>query len=659
MVKKNKVLQFRIFSHLHFMRVMSITPKLTAFSFLTGGGGAGDLIRAIDWEKTSLGESDTWPSPLKILLQTILDNPFPMYITWGPEHLQFYNDAFRPILGATKHPQAMGISATITFAEIWDTIGPLFQEVWKGNSVQDRDLMLVLDRNGYPEECYFDFSYSAIRNEESKVHGILVTVMEVTEKNVLVKQLKESGQHLIDFLSQAPVAMCILKGPHHIVEIASEKIIRLWGKTSEQVMNRPLFEGLPEAKEQGLEELLNHVYETGERYVAYERSVNLPRENGIETTYQNFVYEPFLESDGTISGVIAVTQEVTEQVLIRKKIEEAEERARLAIEAAQLGTFDFDIANAINISSSRLYEIFNIPENSTHSDFVKRIHPEDLIIREKAISEALKTGSLFYEARLIHADGSLHWIRIEGKVLFDKDGKPYRMLGTALDITNFKEQDLKREEYIAIASHELKNPLTTLRLSMQLILKTEEEQARTVLYNKAGMQINRIISLTDELLNVSKISSGILDLNKEKFNLQDCIAECIETFLAGSQKNKIALTGNPSIIINGDRFRIEQVLINLLSNASKYSPPGSPIQINVLPENEELTISVRDHGIGIDADKIPDLFKKFIRIHPDRHIAGYGLGLYISKQIIEKHGGRIGVESEKGKGSLFWFTIPM
>jgi PAS domain S-box-containing protein len=159
-----------------------------------------------------------------------------------------------------------------------------------------------------------------------------VLFSDITERRKAEDAVRKSEQNLRSLILQAPVAMCILKEPENIVEIANERMFEIWGKTAGEVMERPLFEGLPEAKEQGFEDLLRHVYTTGETFQAFERPANLPRNGKIETTYLNFVYEPFYEVDGQISGIIAVAIDVTEQVLARQKIEEvvAERTAQLA-----------------------------------------------------------------------------------------------------------------------------------------------------------------------------------------------------------------------------------------------------------------------------------------------------------------------------------------
>ncbi len=165
-------------------------------AFLTGGGHMGEFIRSFDWSKTAVGSPGTWPQSLRIALRIMLDSPFGMYIAWGKEYIQLYNDGYRPILGATKHPQALGISTQKTFAEIWTTIGPMFEGVMQGTPVGFPDFTLQLDRNGFLEECVFDFSYSPIRLEDGEVGGVLVTVIETTEKVKAAKALKEREQEL-------------------------------------------------------------------------------------------------------------------------------------------------------------------------------------------------------------------------------------------------------------------------------------------------------------------------------------------------------------------------------------------------------------------------------------------------------------------------------
>lgn len=162
--------------------------------FLSGGGEMGQLIREKDWSKTPLGDPKDWPQSLCTAVGIMLNNPFGMYIAWGKDYTQLYNDGYRPILGESKYPHAVGISTIETFAEVWHIIGDMFDGVMAGKAVGFPDFMLPLNRNGFVEECYFDFSYSPILESDGKVGGVLVTVIETTNKKKAQEDLKESEQ---------------------------------------------------------------------------------------------------------------------------------------------------------------------------------------------------------------------------------------------------------------------------------------------------------------------------------------------------------------------------------------------------------------------------------------------------------------------------------
>jgi signal transduction histidine kinase/response regulator RpfG family c-di-GMP phosphodiesterase len=170
---------------------MSSTPSYGSVEeVLRGGGAMGVLMRSIDWRQTAVGAVDTWPQSLRTALSILLETGFPMYIAWGPNFTQFYNDGYRPILGSTKHPSAMGASTRQTFSEIWDIIGPMFDGVMRGTPTTFVDFLLPLDRHGFAEECYFIFSYSPIRQEDGSVGGVLVTVTETTPRVLGERRLK-------------------------------------------------------------------------------------------------------------------------------------------------------------------------------------------------------------------------------------------------------------------------------------------------------------------------------------------------------------------------------------------------------------------------------------------------------------------------------------
>ncbi|HEY1114762.1 MAG TPA: ATP-binding protein [Chitinophagaceae bacterium] len=298
-----------------------IANEVQAPAFLHGGGQMGSLARQKDWSKTPLGSPDGWPQSLRTSVSLLLNSQFPMFIWWGKELTTVYNDAYIPVAGE-KHPDLLGQPGKEAWSEIWEDLGPLVESVFAGQSTWSEDQVLYMNRHGYVEETYFTFSYSPVLDESGQVGGLFCACIETTDKVLATRRIQESERNLRNTILQSPVAMSILKGPSYVVEIANERMFELWGRGAEELLRRPIFDGLPEARYQGLEELLHQVCATGERFTASERPIILPRDGKPETVYLNFVYEPFREGDGTISGIIAVATDVTEQVLARRKIEE-------------------------------------------------------------------------------------------------------------------------------------------------------------------------------------------------------------------------------------------------------------------------------------------------------------------------------------------------
>ncbi len=420
--------------------------------FLKGGGEMGKLIRAKNWSTTSLGDPETWPQSLRTMVAVMLDNPFAMYIAWGKEFIQLYNDGYRPILGATKHPHALGANSRETFSEIWHIIGPMFDGVMQGKAIGFPDFKLILNRNGYEEECYFDFSYSPIRLDTGEVGGILVTVIETTNKKRATDALQESNSRFINNIMQAPVAMCIFRGSNHVVEIANMQMLEIWGKDAVEVMNKPIFEGLPEAKNQGFEALLDKVYRTGEKFLANERPVNLPRSGQIETVYLNFIFESLKDADGIINGIVAIATEVTSQVKSRVQIEESEEKVRAVVEHAP-----FPIAvyvgkeMRIDLANQSIIDLWGKGNDVIGKSF-RELMPE-LESQQvfEQIEKVMNTGEPFHTKNspidlFIEGNRSTFYFNYNFTPLYDLNGNIYGVMNTAVDLTEQNSAKVKIEE---------------------------------------------------------------------------------------------------------------------------------------------------------------------------------------------------------------------
>lgn len=217
----------------------------------------------------------------------------------------------------------------------------------------------------------------------------------------------------------------------------------------------------------------------------------------------------------------------------------------------------------------------------------------------------------------------------------------------------------KKDEFIGIASHELKTPLTSVKLYLEMLNKNEQEETKRSFIQKARTGVNKLQSLILDLLDVSKIESGQLQLDMKEFNLDELIDECIRD-AQNTSRHTIIREGKPANrFIFADRDRLEQVIINLISNGIKYSSEGKSIIVKTITQGSELIVSIRDFGIGIPESEHKKIFERFYRAKDNNTvISGFGLGLYICSQIIKRHNGKIWVESEED-GSTFYFKLPL
>lgn len=437
------------------------------------------FISGFKWENTPLGNIALWPAALNATVSMCLYSTFPSLILWGNDLIQIYNEPYSKLIGR-KHPGDMGSRAVDTWqASNWQQVSSLLVRVLKdGQPVVLEDHKFISVRNGFQEERYYTVSYSPIYTSESKPQGIYITVLDKTEK-VLGRELLQHFRHqqLAELFVQAPIGLSILKGSQFKVSVANQKMLAIWGKLSEEAIGKPVFELLPELKDQGFEETLHHVLKTRERISLNETPVKLIVNGTEREIFVKVVIEPLLEEDGSMSSIMVVADDITEQLTTRKKIEESELRLKIAIEASAIGTFDWDIKAGTFQYSDRLAHVFGYTETRglTQKHFADRIHPEDRLIRLKAHEEAFQTGTLHYEARVIWPDNSIRWLRIDGKLLYDTYEKPLRMYGTTLDITEHKLRSEELELLVSRRSQELVAQNEALKRSEQRYHRMVEE----------------------------------------------------------------------------------------------------------------------------------------------------------------------------------------
>jgi signal transduction histidine kinase len=231
------------------------------------------------------------------------------------------------------------------------------------------------------------------------------------------------------------------------------------------------------------------------------------------------------------------------------------------------------------------------------------------------------------------------------------------------DITEKKHIEDQKDDFIAIASHELKTPVTSLKAYTQLLQKhpliTNDQKASAML-EKMDDQMNRLTELMASFMNVYKMRSGKLRLAKQHFQLEELIAEVIGNFQYTISSHIVERTDHTKVEVFADKARIYQVLVNLISNAIKYSPDSDKVKVSQKPEIDKVIVSVQDYGMGIPKEDQKRIYERFFRAKGKKegNIPGLGLGLFISAEIIKQHGGELWVKSTEGKGSTFYFSLP-
>ncbi|MDB5199797.1 MAG: Response sensor protein [Chitinophagaceae bacterium] len=321
-------------------------------------------------------------------------------------------------------------------------------------------------------------------------------------------------------------------------------------------------------------------------------------------------------------------------------------------------------------------KIFGYDQTEAIGKHISIIIPGDRLSEETEIINKIRKGERISHFETIRRtkDGREVNISLTVSPVKDKNGKVIGASKVARDITEKAEIEKQRQlfterlqelnhykdEFMAMASHELKTPLTVIKANLQILEHKMHGDTNIDFVNKTLNQVNRLTNLISDLLDVSKIQTGALELNRTNFDLTPFLEDVIENIQQTSTNHQLILNANnKKLMVRADRDRLEQVVINILTNAIKYSPNGKKVTIDTSIKNKEILISVTDHGIGIPEDDLDKVFTRFFRVRGlASTFSGSGIGLYISSEIIKRHGGSMWVESEIDKGSAFYFTIP-
>ena len=346
---------------------------------------------------------------------------------------------------------------------------------------------------------------------------------------------------------------------------------------------------------------------------------------------------------------------------------EAIDVATLALDSANVGIWIIEVSSRSFLPSKRTKELFGYhPQDEMSFDqAMLQVMEKHRTIVVKSIENAFKKHSNIYiECPVVgFRDKKNRWISITGG-FNSPDVTSHYFSGIVIDITEQKQNNLRRSKFIGMVSHELKTPLTALNAYIQMLNSWATKQKDSFAIgtmSKVERQVKKMINMINNLLNLSGAEAGKIHVNKQEFMLNELINEVIEETLFLTSSNKIFMKPCNPIEVVADRDKIEQVLVNLLSNAAKYSDKGGSIEIACALKDNSVEVSVIDQGLGIARKDVNKLFRPHYRIENKKteKIPGFGIGLYLCAEIIKKHNGNIWVESEQGKGSTFKFTLPV
>lgn len=396
---------------------------------------------------------------------------------------------------------------------------------------------------------------------------------------------------------------------------------------------------------------------------------------------------PRFSSQGEFLGFIGTCLDIHERHEAVSALKSLQSRFERSAAATDLGVWYCDLPFDELIWNAKTREHFfvGLEDRITLDIFYERIHPDDRGRVEQAIECSVMNRAPYdIEFRTVHAENplELRWLRAIGWTDFDLSGRAIRFDGITLDNTTIRkiaeERDSSlekakqaiqvRDEFLSISSHELRTPLTPLKLQIQSIGKyLERGQLQDLsddrlkrMLGTCEKQVSRLTALVEDLLDVSRISSGRLTLNFESVDLSEALREVVERFLPQLQNSgcEVRLSAPAELLARVDRLRFEQIVINFLTNSMRYAK-GKPIEVSLTVENAKAVLKVRDQGIGISREDQKRIFDRFERVLSSTNYGGLGLGLFIVRQIVLAHGGNISVESELGQGATFIVVLPL
>ena len=659
-------------------------------------------IRRHDWARTPLGPRERWPGALRTAVDMMLHSAFPMFLAWGPELVFLYNDAYVPLLGR-KHGHALGARFSELWAEVWPDMVPLIDRALSGKQVYYEDMPMTVNRRGYPERATFTFSHAPLIGDDGEVAGLFCTVMETTRRVAAERRaafeltVSDALRPLASSEEVVATASALLGGELHAGRVVYAEmnessgrfsVPRGWARDG-RVMSQPSFNldefgpAVGAALRAGdvvrIHDTARDVRTAGYRsaYVADRIAavllVPLVKSGRLRACLGIDCPEPRYWSEDDIQlarDVAERTWSAAETARAQAELRAERDRSRNIFDTIAEGFALFDAdwtivemnAEGLRLCHARAEEVIgrNHWEAFPHTANMDAGRMYREVMRTRVASGAIYSHT--------YPDGQRVWTEVRAYPM--QDGG---IASFFRDITDRKlaeeklvEADRRKDEFLAMLAHELRNPLAPISAAAELLRVGSPDEARVRRSSSIiGRQVRHMTRLVDDLLDVSRVTRGLITLERARVGARAVVQEAVEQVRPAieARGQRLAVHLPPSwATLEGDKARLVQVVANVLGNATKYTPEGRGIDLRATVAADTLAISVRDEGIGMDRDltgRVFDLFTQAER-SSDRSQGGLGLGLALVRNLVELHGGMVSCSSPgPGKGSTFVIALPL
>lgn len=543
-----------------------------------------------------------------------------------------------------------------------------FKEALKGKQVSFEQE--VVDNRG--EKRYLSFNYTPVESASGKrIQKVSLSFIDITQKHKYELELEKAydqveyeSKLLRNIFDDSPEVIAIFSGIDYTITYANASYQALFPKRD--VLNKPVAKVLPEVEEQGFVKLMDEVRASGEAIHRKEVpfTMNVEGKSKPLTRYFKFTYRPIRERKEALNSVVVHAVDITHLVKKRVEVEEERQFMQLISETVPDHLWVLLPDETVEYINEPALKFYGLKGVKSLTALTKQIHPDQQQLFKENVDRAIEAVSKFQiEVQLKSSDNKYYWYMVKGSPLIDGNEHLSKMVISSVDIEAHKTIQKNKDDFMGVASHELKTPLTSAKAYIQLLsehlMKSDDDKVLKYL-NKSNQSINKLETFVSELLDISRIQSGKLILNPALFSMTDLVRDVVDNFEVTTQSHKIILeTLDKNIKVVGDKGRLEQVMTNLINNAIKYSPDANEIIVRVTEKIDHIEFSTQDFGVGISDKDLENIFDRFYRVaeHQSK-VSGLGIGLNISKEIIQLHGGQIWAESVYRKGSIFYFTIP-